>query len=263
MEAQHDHHGRFTRQRSRPWVIAHRGASARFPENTLASVHGAVESGADAIELDVQYSADHVLMVCHDRTLERYGLGQRRVRDCAARELQTLDLGSWFHKDFAGEPMPTLAQVVDPSRTSIPLMLELKVRDEVEPRRTRFLEQFVVETESAREAREMFVLCFDLDVLIQIHSIDEKLPCILNVEHAWPLPSDELRQHAWLFGVDSKITALTREVAASVHQAGGVCLAYACDAKEDFRHAMDCELDGIISDDPERMLDWVLADEAS
>ena len=83
-------------------VIAHRGASAYAPENTIAAFELAHRQGADMIELDVQQSADGVLVVFHDDTTERWDGQKRLVTDCTLAELQALDIG--------GEKVITLAE---------------------------------------------------------------------------------------------------------------------------------------------------------
>ena len=75
-------------------VIAHRGASAYYPENTMASFEAAVRMGADAIELDVHMSADRRIVVIHDETLERTTNGSGYVHAHTCAELEALDAAS-------------------------------------------------------------------------------------------------------------------------------------------------------------------------
>lgn len=77
-------------------IIAHRGASAYVPENTLAAFQLAYDMGVTEIETDVQLTPDGVVVLCHDRTLARYGHGARVVEATPWAELATLDMGSWF-----------------------------------------------------------------------------------------------------------------------------------------------------------------------
>lgn len=246
---------------ARPWVVAHRGDSKNFPENTLSAFRGAAASPTDAVELDVQFSADEQLMVCHDRTLERFGLGSGRIREQTAATLQGLDMGGWFDPDFQGEVMPTLKQVFDQCASSMPLLVELKVRDEVEPRRTKFLQGFIDEWARVEEPHELFVLCFDLDVLDQLHAMEEGLPCILNVETLEDLPKDLMDMRPWLIALDVRIDLLTPEFRAKVRDAGRLCFTYTCNEESDVRRALEMQVDGIITDDPERVYDWILAEE--
>lgn len=112
---------------NKPLVIAHRGASSRAPENTMASFRKAVELGADAIELDVHRSKDGYLMVCHDERVDRTSNGKGYIKDFTLRELKLLDAGGWFGEAFKGEKMPLLEEVLElVSKNNILLNIELK-----------------------------------------------------------------------------------------------------------------------------------------
>ena len=77
-------------------IIAHRGASAYVPENTLAAFQLAHDMGVTEIETDVQLTTDGVVVLCHDRTLARYGHGDQVVEELPWGTLAGLDMGSWF-----------------------------------------------------------------------------------------------------------------------------------------------------------------------
>jgi glycerophosphoryl diester phosphodiesterase len=94
-----------------PLVIAHRGASAYAPENTLAAFRTAVEQGAGAIELDAKLSADGEVMVIHDRSVDRTTGGKGPVNGLSLAQLKELDAGSFFASQFSGERIPTLDEV--------------------------------------------------------------------------------------------------------------------------------------------------------
>lgn len=93
-------------------VVAHRGFSARAPENTLAALSAAMEAGADAVEFDLQVSGDGVPVLFHDDSLDRTTNGTGTVADHSMEELRGLDAGSWFDRSFAGEPIPELAEAL-------------------------------------------------------------------------------------------------------------------------------------------------------
>jgi glycerophosphoryl diester phosphodiesterase len=94
-------------------VIAHRGYSARAPENTRIAMEMAIEAGADAVEFDLHTLADGTPVLFHDTTLKRTGGGSGPIRDQSLENLGRLDAGSWFGPAFAGEPVPTLASVLE------------------------------------------------------------------------------------------------------------------------------------------------------
>lgn len=111
----------------RPFVVGHRGARALAPENTFAAFEKAIAVGVDAIEFDVQRTADGVPIVIHDHTLDRTTSGSGGVRETPWREIQALDAGSWRSPDHAGERVPSLALLLDRARGwPVDLVLELK-----------------------------------------------------------------------------------------------------------------------------------------
>ena len=107
--------------------FAHRGASYHAPENTLSAFRLARDMGADGIEVDVQLNRDGTAIVIHDATVDRTTDGSGAVADLTLVELKELDAGSWVSSDFAGERIPTLAEVFEAVGQDLLLNLELKV----------------------------------------------------------------------------------------------------------------------------------------
>ena len=121
-----------------PLIVGHRGASAHAPENTLAAFQMALDAGADGVEFDVRLSSDGVPVVIHDDNLKRTGLRGETVADLTAKELGTINVGSWFNAkfpkkaspSFADEKIPTLAQVLKLLKPlEGPIYIELKCGD--------------------------------------------------------------------------------------------------------------------------------------
>lgn len=108
-------------------VTAHRGSSAEAPENTLSAIRLAIAQGADWVEIDVQEASDGTLVVVHDTDLLRVAGDPRGVWELARADLAKLEAGAWFSDRFAGEPIPTLAEVLDLARGQIGLNIELKL----------------------------------------------------------------------------------------------------------------------------------------
>jgi len=111
---------------NRTFNIAHRGASAAAPPNTLAAFEKAIELGADGIEFDVHLSADGVPVVIHDFTVDATTDGSGRVAEMTLVQLKQLDAGSTFDPAFAGERIPTLEEVLETVGSRLLLNIELK-----------------------------------------------------------------------------------------------------------------------------------------
>lgn len=112
--------------RKYPKIIAHRGASAHAPENTLPAFQLALEQGADGIELDVMLSKDNRLIVIHDSTLERSTNGKGNVLDHSYAELKELDAGAYFGDAFKNTPLPLLDEVYEQFGGKFKINVELK-----------------------------------------------------------------------------------------------------------------------------------------
>lgn len=106
--------------------VAHRGASAYEPENTLRAFRRAIELGADMSELDVQLSKDGALVIMHNSSVDATTNGHGLVRDLTLMELQQLDAGK-------GERVPTLQQAIDLVRGKNGLYIELKAPETPRP----------------------------------------------------------------------------------------------------------------------------------
>lgn len=99
-------------------IIAHRGYSAKFPENTMAAFQAAVDVGTDMIEFDVLLSKDRIPVIVHDETLDRTTNGKGKVAQFTLSELKKLDAGK-------GETIPTLEEVLSTIQKT-PLHIEIK-----------------------------------------------------------------------------------------------------------------------------------------
>jgi len=107
-------------------VIAHRGASIEAPENTLAAFRLAIEQGTDYVELDVQESSDGVVVVVHDSDLMKLGGPPTKIWESTAAQLRAVDLGTRVGPKYAGEGVPTLAEVLAACRGRTRVVIELK-----------------------------------------------------------------------------------------------------------------------------------------
>ncbi len=170
-----------TKNRS-PLIIAHRGASAVAPENTLAAFARATADGADGIEFDVRLSRDGVPVVIHDQTLRRTGLREEAVARMNSKQLGKVDAGSWFNRshprraraEYARECVPTLDQVFRLFQDQdARLYVEMKFgADEGTVDLTQAVAQSIKEH---KLHSRVVVVSFDLAAIAQIKQIDSAI----------------------------------------------------------------------------------------
>ena len=157
---------------TRPLNLAHRGASAVAPENTLSAFRRAMELGADGVELDVQLSADGALVVCHNYWVDQTSNGHGPIAAQKLAELKQLDFGGWFGPQFIGEPIPTLDEVFDGLPPSALINVELKS----ESLRSNGLEAAVAGLIARRGAHHrVIVSSFNPVALWRMHRLDPRI----------------------------------------------------------------------------------------
>lgn len=156
----------------KPLVIAHRGASALAPENTLAAFALAFELGADGIELDVTLTKDGVPVVIHDDTVDRTTNGKGAIKEMTFDQVRALDAGATFGK-FRGERVPELARVLDAFKKSGIVNIELKSTTLT----TDGLESVVATTiERTKAAECVLISSFNPFALWRMRALNPRLP---------------------------------------------------------------------------------------
>lgn len=101
-----------------PQISGHRGANFIAPENTLASADSCIKLGIDVMECDVVLSKDSVFYLLHDSLLNRTTNGSGPIREWYSRDLDTLDAGSWFGPEWAGQPLPRFSALLEKAAAS-------------------------------------------------------------------------------------------------------------------------------------------------
>jgi glycerophosphoryl diester phosphodiesterase len=116
-----------------PQIVAHRGFSGRYPENTRVAIEGAIALGVDMVEVDVRLSRDHVPVIFHDARLRHITTCPHRVDALTAGELKTLDIGRWRGNQFRNERILTLTETLDLVCNRIPINLDIKTPAAIAP----------------------------------------------------------------------------------------------------------------------------------
>ncbi|WP_372683079.1 glycerophosphodiester phosphodiesterase [Desulfosarcina sp.] len=237
-----------------PLFIAHRGYSARYPENTLAAFNGAIDAGAHMIELDVCLSKDRHLVVIHDKTVDRTTNGTGAVKALTLDQLGRLDAGSWFDPRFNTERLPTLAQVLDAAKGHLMVNIEIKPEAfEAEGPADAVERQVLNLVREKNMLDEVLVSSFEWLMLDNLRKLEPGLALGLLAE----VPADG-RLRRWHhrikgFSWHPDFRVLTQQQVDSLHALGARVFPYAVDGRIDSIGMLAMGVDGLIVDDPRQM----------
>ena len=217
-------------------IIGHRGAAGLEPENTLRSFSRAVELGVDAIEMDVHWVHDELLVI-HDDTLERTTNGSGLLDSISLQALRELDAG-------AGERIPTLAEALDLLSVHCAVNIELKGPDTAAPVARLLAERF--------SHAELLVSSFMLSELRAFHERSPEVPVgPLFGRRAPDLAKLEASLSPWSVNLSRRNAneALIR----SIRDAGYRCLIYTVNDPDEATALFECGASGVFTDFPDRI----------
>jgi glycerophosphoryl diester phosphodiesterase len=234
-----------------PWPyprwIAHRGAGKLAPENTLAAFRLGAQHGFRMAECDAKLSADGVVFLLHDDTLERTSNGSGVAGNLPWSVLSQLDGGTWHSRQYAGEPLPTLETVASFCRANACLLnIEIKPTPGLEEETGRVV---------AREAARLWAGA-DIPPLLtsfQPHSLAgaqaaaPELPRGLLLESLWGGWLDIAKQLDCVAVVCDQVL-WNAEVMAAVHGVGMRALAYTVNEPREADRLWSLDIDGLITD---------------
>jgi glycerophosphoryl diester phosphodiesterase len=235
-------------------VTAHRGFSGAAPENTLAAFQAAIAAGADMIEMDVHLSTDGKLVVIHDDTLNRTTNGKGNVADKTLAELQRLDAGAWFDPRFAGEKIPTLAEVLVLTRGRIALNIELKKGKDFPYTMEELADRTLDEVERAGMLDQVLFSSFDPVAIERIQARNTHLPIGLITEKPWATP-EEAGGGKLSPTLNSLYKNLNAENVRLAHARGVRIHAWTVNTPEEMEQMITLGVDGIITNHPARLID--------
>ncbi len=242
---------------SRPWVIAHRGDSGEYPENTLLSFQKAVEKKADWIELDITYTSDNHIVVIHDDTMDRTTNLKGEVRHLRFDSVRKADAGSWKKDTFRGEPVPDLWEVWSYLKTTdLGLNIEIKssAYEEIPI-------QIAIEQELVEFARNNFLFqrtlfssfCWDSLIRLRELSIESKLGILIGDETASWLEALELGFRLNAYSLNFPANKLDLDLVSKIQGEGFKVLVYTLNTEEELRSGIDLGVDGIFTNYPSLM----------
>ncbi|MGO5065841.1 glycerophosphodiester phosphodiesterase [Clostridium sporogenes] len=172
-------------------ILAHRGASAYAPENTMVAFKKAIDMNADGIELDVHLSKDGYIVIIHDEKVDRTTNGKGEVKDFTLDELKKLDAGFWFSDEYKGERIPTLEELLKLiNDTNIYLNIEIKAGYRIYPN----IEEKVIDIiEKYKMLDRVIISSFDHYSLVRVKEINLNIKTGMLYEAALYEPWDYAR----------------------------------------------------------------------
>jgi glycerophosphoryl diester phosphodiesterase len=235
-----------------PWVIAHRGASGHAPENTIGAYKRAVELGATFIETDLHLTRDAQFVAIHDSTLERTTNGHGSIHDASLAELRQLDAGKWYDREFAGEKIPTLDEILHFSlENDVVFYLEIKYDVAWGMHHT-----LVAAIRKAENAARTIVISFDPATLAAVRRVDPSIMVGLLADETDQAARPDLVKSAQRAGARQLClhsSILTPEAVAEAHEADLQVVTWTINDADGMRMALRAGVNGIMTDLPDRL----------
>ncbi len=234
------------------WVIAHRGASALYPENTIPAFQAAVEMGAHCVEMDVQPTKDRQLVIFHDRTLERITGLPHRVTELPWKQLKIIDVGKWKGERWHGITIPRLSEVLTILPSTTKLNIELKYHDP----RDDWFERAVISAVTQHDIKKRGYLAIKhVESVSRLRELDPDLPLGLLQKKRSPQETFDLCLQ-WEFSVvQIRKSSASPEWVDRYHDHGiKVNLFFSDDVEEMRQLYHEIGLDGILTNYPDRGL---------
>ncbi|HOJ31296.1 MAG TPA: glycerophosphodiester phosphodiesterase family protein [bacterium] len=200
-------------------IVAHRGFSGIYPENTLIAFKKAIELGVYFLEIDIRQTSDGEPVVMHDEKIDRTTDGTGYVRELTFSQLRKFDAGKW--KGFSGEKIPHLEEVLELANDATGILIEIKECD-VEK-----LGKFL----NKRKNRKFYVGSFHVEYVKKIREIIPEIPTSFICGHI-PTNLPELVSYG-IRKLDIQFGVLNADIVKTLVSSGFLVNSWTPDSKED------------------------------
>jgi glycerophosphoryl diester phosphodiesterase len=209
-------------------IGGHRGDPETTPENTLVAFDTAVALGVDYVETDVGCTADGVLVLLHDDTLDRTTNGTGPVSEALAADVLALDAGSWYDPRFSDQRVLTVEEFIDWVEAHDDLGAEFDIK-------ATGLGARLAERISRSPAKERFALCGSLpDELAAAKEAVPEIPCFLILDYPEPDPIEQVRA-CNADGADLPCDWMTPDLIRRMRQLGVAIMGSTPDTEDEMR----------------------------
>ncbi|MDZ7683157.1 MAG: glycerophosphodiester phosphodiesterase family protein [Fodinibius sp.] len=240
-------------------IIAHRGASAYYPENTMAAFRGAEAMDAEMIELDVLLSKDGVPVVFHDAHLEDHTNGTGLVRDHTLEELKTLNNGSWFDDQYSGQQIPTLEEVLKFASEKIALNIEIKTEAVTDQLEDGVAQKSLALVQKYDMEEHVLFSSFDYRAVAHLKELAPTIPVAVLYNNRWPnhrLPHELVREYS-ADAFNCSYRQLTKRRLANLRTHNIPSFVYTVDRKSRMRKLIAAGVNGIFTNKPDLLREVV------
>ena len=246
-------------------VIAHRGASAYAPENTIPAFKEALLMGADMIELDILPSRDNVPMVLHDPELKRTTNGNGNLKNFTAAELKELDAGYWYSSKFKGVTIPELQEVLEWASGKIAINIEIKPEAVTDSLSGSVTEAALQQVKEFGMEHDVVFSGFDLRMIRQIKEAEPEMICHLLYSRQQIKKNGliDLLNDYRAVGMNLKSNQLFPRWLDEAKNAGAKLWVYTINDSKQMRYLIKQGVNGIFSDRPDllrKVADEMLGD---
>ncbi len=231
-------------------VSAHRGGARKAPENTLSALEYAASSLSDFAEIDVQETKDGEVVLLHDSNLKRTTGLNANIWTVTYAELQQLDAGVRFNQSFRGEKIPTLAEAIEAVRGKLQLNIEVKYNGH-NPNLVRKVVRIIEEEDFVGNC---VLTSMNYKFLEQAKELNPEIRTGYTMNMTYGDLQD--MDGADFFSV--KHTYITERFVEKVHGLGKEVYAWTLNYQGDIQRMVDCQVDNIITDDPELVRQVIL-----
>ncbi len=229
-------------------VTAHRGASGLAPENTLSSMKAAMENNADFSELDAQETADGVIIVLHDDGLKRTAGAEKNIWEMNYDELKNYEVGSWYDKQFDGEKIPTLQEVIDLVKGKMKINIELKMNGHEKM----LAEKVVKIIDQNNFADQCIVTSFNYDEIKKVRKINKDIK-VGYIFSKMPEDIDVFTANCDLLSVNKKL--VDENFVKKAHENGKAVHVWTVNETEDMERLIALGVESIITNYPNKLND--------
>lgn len=228
---------------SKAAVTAHRGDSKNAPENTMAAFMLAIEDQADIIELDVRQTGDGKLIVIHDENLHRTTNVDAKVGLLTYEYIKNVDAGSKFSKDFKGEGIPLLEEVIQ-----LAIDNDIKLNIELKPSKTdkNYVEDVVAMIEEYDFVDKCVVASTEYSILKRVKELNDKIETVYIMHMALGEFGD--MEYVDIFSI--RYNFISDNMVKNIHKNGKKVYAWTVNSETTIKELLLMDVDSIITDDP-------------